>query len=476
LRVTAAREWVDREWVARLATNYSIEMASNAFCRILGVTQAQRKANAQIVVERIHPEDRADFIACNVVALNTMKTFRWEGRMLKGREVRWVDFSSVPRPLENGDVLWTGILQDITERKLAEKALRESEERLKAIIDAAPYGAHQYELRDDGQLVFTGFNASAERILGVKHESFRGKTIEKAFPGLAGTPVPDAYRKVAATGIPYQTEQVEYDQHGIQGAFDVHCVNLGERRMATFFHDITERKRAEETLRQANEQLESKVRERTSKLRSLAAELTRAEHTERRRIAYLLHEDLQQRLAAILYKVNDLKDAIQDAPSLRTADRALRELAEAIELTRTLTTRLVPPSLHHLGLRPALETLAKEMKAQFALSVRITGLQTFRLPSDDMRDFAFDSVRELLLNVTKHAGVKTAEIRIRPVEKNRIAVEVRDKGRGVAKKGEPRDRFGLFSIRERAEAMGIGFDISSRPGKGTCVALSMPIL
>jgi signal transduction histidine kinase len=93
-----------------------------------------------------------------------------------------------------------------------------------------------------------------------------------------------------------------------------------------------------------------------------------------------------------------------------------------------------------------------------------------------MRDFAFDSVRELLLNVTKHAGVKTAEIRIRPVEKNRIAVEVRDKGRGVAKKGEPRDRFGLFSIRERAEAMGIGFDISSRPGKGTCVALSMPIL
>jgi signal transduction histidine kinase len=72
--------------------------------------------------------------------------------------------------------------------------------------------------------------------------------------------------------------------------------------------------------------------------------------------------------------------------------------------------------------------------------------------------------------------VKSAEIRIRSAGKKRIAVEVRDKGKGMARKGEHTEGFGLFSIRERAEAMGIGFDISSRPGRGTCVALSLPIL
>jgi PAS domain S-box-containing protein len=639
------------------------------------------------------------------------------------------------------------LCRDITERKKTEETLRASENRLRAVIDAAPFGAHQYELRDNGRLVFIGFNASAERILGVKHDPFLGKTIEESFPGLDGTPIPEAYRKVAATGIPYATEQIYYDQDGISGAFDVRCVNLGARRMAAFFEDVTERKqaagalreseerfrtlfdsspdpawiidkhrfvecnqaavdmlgypdrdslkdthpsklspefqpdgelsysksermmviahrkgfnrfewvhrrwdqsdffaevtlsaislqgrqvlyciwrditeskmaaaaltdehnlymdlvkslpagvyrlhirrqkpwkkrewvgkvesnysievmsnsfcrllgasrqkieanaatvvdclhpddrqdfvrrnvvaletmqpfewegrvnrpgptkwvrflsvprsmpngdvvwtgvlldttavkRAVESLQKSRDELEDRVRERTARLRSLAAQLTRAEHAERRRIAHLLHEDLQQRLAAILYKVNDLKEAIHDAPALQTTDRTLNELAEAIELTRSLTTRLAPPVLYQLGFRPALETLAREMKAQFSLSIRITGLTTLRLPSDDMRDFAFDAVRELLLNVTKHAGVKSAEIRIRPSGKKSIAVEVRDKGKGIARKGEHTDRFGLFSIRERAEAMGIGFAISSRPGKGTCAALSFPL-
>jgi signal transduction histidine kinase len=158
------------------------------------------------------------------------------------------------------------------------------------------------------------------------------------------------------------------------------------------------------------------------------------------------------------------------------ADRTLQELTEAIALTRDLTTRLSPPVLYQLGLRPALEALVDEMRAHASLSVRITGLRTFRLPSDEVRHFVFDAVRELLLNVSKHAGVKSAAIRIRPAGEKRISVAVCDKGKGMPRNHDQSQRFGLFSIRERAEAMGIGFDISSRPGKGTCVALTMPIL
>lgn len=240
--------------------------------------------------------------------------------------------------------------------------------------------------------------------------------------------------------------------------------------------DTTAVKRAVESLQKSREELEDRVRERTARLRSLAAQLTRAEHAERRRIAYLLHEDLQQRLAAINYKVHELKDSLQAGSALRTANRTIHELTEAIELTRDLTTRLAPPVLYQLGLRPALVALTQEMAAHFSLSVEITGLRAFRLPSDEIGHFGFDAVRELLLNVTKHAGVKSAEIRIRHAGKKRIVVEVRDKGKGIAKTREQTDRFGIFSIRERADAMGIGFHISSRPGKGTCAALTLPIL
>jgi signal transduction histidine kinase len=172
--------------------------------------------------------------------------------------------------------------------------------------------------------------------------------------------------------------------------------------------------------------------------------------------------------------VHELKDSVESAAALRTADRTIHELTEAIELTRDLTSRLVPPVLYLLGLRPALETLTKEMAANFSLAVQIKGLRKFRLPSDEISHFAFDAVRELLLNVAKHAGVKSAEIRIRHAGKKSIAVEVRDKGKGIVARKDQNGHFGIFSIRERAEAMGIGFDISSSPGKGTSVALILP--
>jgi PAS domain S-box-containing protein len=351
LHITRQKLWTKREWVGKVETNYRIEVMSNSFCQLLGASRQKIEANAATVVDCLHPDDRPDFVRRNVVALETMQPFEWEGRVKHPGPTQWVRFLSVPRSMPNGDVIWTGVLMDTT-------AVR----------------------------------------------------------------------------------------------------------------------RAVESLQKSREELEDRVRERTARLRSLAAQLTLAEHAERRRIAHLLHEDLQQRLAAISYKVQELRTSVRAGSALRTANRAIHELTEAIELTRDLTTRLAPPVLYQLGLRPALEALTQEMAAHFSLSVDITGIRAFRLPSDEIGHFAFDAVRELLLNVTKHAGVKSAEIRIRPAGKKRIAVEVRDKGKGIARNREQTDRFGLFSIRERADAMGIGFHISSRPGKGTCVALTIPLL
>ena len=125
-------------------------------------------------------------------------------------------------------------------------AAADSEARLRRLIDAAPFGAHVYELHPDGRLVFVSANESANRILGVDCSQFVGMTIEDAFPPLSDTPIPGAYRAVASTGEPYHEEQVTYDEGRISGVFDVHALQIAPNMMATFFQDITERRRAEE--------------------------------------------------------------------------------------------------------------------------------------------------------------------------------------------------------------------------------------
>lgn len=159
-------------------------------------------------------------------------------------------------PLHDADGHPIGVVavfNDITDRTRAEKALRESEERLRAIVDAAPFGAHLYELKPDGRLVFVGANPSADRILYVDHRQFIGKTIEEAFPPLAATEIPDAYRRAAGRGEKYEADQVDYDAEGIRGVFEVHAFQTGANRMAVFFRDITERKRVEQALQESEE-------------------------------------------------------------------------------------------------------------------------------------------------------------------------------------------------------------------------------
>jgi len=110
---------------------YSVELVNDRLCEILGITRQDIETNPGIVIDLVHAEDRAEFARKNKDASDRLIPFQWEGRLKIEGEIIWVHFESLPRPLADGDVLWTGILYDITGQKQveAEKEKLEAQNR-----------------------------------------------------------------------------------------------------------------------------------------------------------------------------------------------------------------------------------------------------------------------------------------------------------------------------------------------------------
>lgn len=146
-----------------------------------------------------------------------------------------------------------GIFRDIAERKKAEEALRASEEKFRSIVESLPMGMHFYRLAADGRLLLDGANPAADRMLGVDHAALRGKTIEEAFPGLAGSTIPEMYRNVARGQLDPQFFETQYHDDRFSGFYAVTVFRIGADAAATAYLDITDRRRSEELLRQSEE-------------------------------------------------------------------------------------------------------------------------------------------------------------------------------------------------------------------------------
>ena len=131
--------------------------------------------------------------------------------------------------------------------------MADSELSFRKVVHASPMGMHMYRLADDGRLIFVGANPAADRLLGLDNSRFVGMTIEEAFPQLVGTEIPERYRRAAADGVPWQTEQVTYADNRVQGAFEVYAFQTSPGRMAVMFLEITERLRAEQAIRVSEE-------------------------------------------------------------------------------------------------------------------------------------------------------------------------------------------------------------------------------
>jgi signal transduction histidine kinase len=210
-------------------------------------------------------------------------------------------------------------------------------------------------------------------------------------------------------------------------------------------------------------------------IRELSGELTMAEERERRSLAQDLHDNLGQLLAVVKIKLATL-----DPGSLKSSIEEIGSLVDQADRTvRMVRQQLSPPILHSLGLGPALEWLADELKRGYGLTVHVDDDSEPKLLDEAGRTMVFRSVRELLMNVVRHAQVKRADVTCL-VEDRRLIVAVSDEGCGfdvaeILRALPSAGGFGLFSIRERFASIGGGMDIDSAPGEGSTITLTVPL-
>ena len=214
-------------------------------------------------------------------------------------------------------------------------------------------------------------------------------------------------------------------------------------------------------------------------LRALAAQLSLTEERERRTIAADLHDHIGQTLATAKIKLGALAGAKTPESWQRGAEEINGLIDDAIRYTRSLTFELSSPILYELGLEPALQALAERTQEKHGLSVEVAGDGGSQPMDEEVKIVLFKAVRELLMNVVKHARARRARIVLRRVAAG-VEIVVEDDGVGfaalaAATASVESGGFGLFSIREGLRHCGGEFAIRRIGDRGTRATLKAPL-
>jgi len=435
--------------------------------------------------EYIPPEDQPHVTAVIQEAIRTKGVFELEHRVRRADgSLGWTFSRAVPLLDANGEIVeWFGSASDITEQKQAQEALRESEAQFRALFENMEDGFAycQMVFDDEGRpvdFIYLNVNSAFGRLTGL--ENVVGKRVTEVLPGIREIhpELLETYARVVRTGRPERLE-IEFKPLAMWLTIAVYSPQPGH--FAAVFDNITERKRAEEALRELNATLESKVAQRTAELehrarqlQKLTLELSQAEEKERRRIAVILHEDLQQQIAGARFHLNLVRSRAKDDRQRADVDKLDAMLTATIEKSRTLSHDLSPAVLHMNDLAEILRWLVNRVRTQHGLIAQVDARGEMTLQSEALALFLFRAVQEMLFNVVKHAGVKESTIRVKRIGRC-VALSVVDQGRGFdPQELKETSGFGLLSIRERVSLLGGRMTIKSVKGQGSRVRLVVP--
>jgi PAS domain S-box-containing protein len=420
------------------------------------------------------------------------------------------DGSRVPVEVMGKPLTWKGkevrvaALRDITERKRAEQALRESEEKYRTIVETASEGI----IMVDSESSTTYVNDSFAKMLGFLPAELIGKNITDYFD-----------KEHLALAL---AKREERRQHGVRNSFESKLIRkdgsplwlivnssplldkagkfVGSLGMVT---DITARKEAEEAIRKAHEELEKRVQERTSELseaferlraeniarkqledtlrqseyqvRFFASQCLTAQETERKRVAGELHDSIAASLGAMKFRIEKIAEEMKQR---RGGPDSLKDLASKVadmnSEVRRIMADLRPSILDDLGIIPAMNWLCREYQKTYShITVEEQiGVSEQEVP-DALKTPIFRISQEAMNNIAKYSKASLVNLSLRK-EDGEILLTIQDNGQGfdqaTVKKG-----MGLSTMKERSQLSGGSFVIESQGGKGTIVCASWPL-
>jgi PAS domain S-box-containing protein len=345
----------------------------------------------------------------------------------------------------------------------------------------------------DGEWRFTHVNAEAERINGIRREDQIGKSQWELFPATRGTLLESEWRRAVAEQV---AVEFEFYYEPWDAWFQNKAYPTKGGGLSVFYHDITARKRSEEVLRKAREELEQRVEERTQELAranhrlaqqvakrqkvegartALLRRLVHAQEAEHRRIARELHDDLTQRLAVLAIDAGTLEQLAGCPPDVGQKARAMREqLAALSESVHSLSRQLHPSIVDDLGLVDALRSECLSLEQRDGIVVKYYAQE---VPAELARGVAlcvYRVAQEALRNVARHSRSPRASVGL-IVNERELVLSVRDGGVGFEVSARRGAGLGLESMRERARLIRARLTVRSRPREGTQVMLRVPL-
>jgi PAS domain S-box-containing protein len=363
-----------------------------------------------------------------------------------------------------------GISRDITDRLKAEQEILRTRDFLQDVFKTSLDGI----LVTDATSTITMVNAAAVKILGYPQKELMGSKTQKFLQ--TGDEVEARGKEIQKvlmkkgfiTG--YEHKWIRKDGSVIN--LEISIGLLKDRRgnlsgSVLSFRDITERKKAEQKLIESQEQL-----------RSLASQLTLTEERERRRIATDLHDRIGQALAISKIKLGALRESGTPLGLGKDVD-GIRDLIEqTIQDTRSLIFDLCPPFLYELGFEKAIEWLLEDIQNQHGIRTHLKSDNKPKQFDDDIRVLLYQTIRELFVNIVKHAEAKNAGLTIKRDDRT-ITLCVEDDGRGFDEDAIPfriqkEGGFGLFRIQERFNYLGGEIRVKSKPDQGSKIFLKLP--
>lgn len=348
----------------------------------------------------------------------------------------------------------------------ANEQLRMSEENYRSIFETAASLINS--VTPDGVIV--DCNQRIKAVLGYTKEELIGQNISRLIHPDDLHSATIILDQIFAQGHSYNKEIRMIRKEGTVIQVNINSSvfkdKQGECRTICIIDDITERKHAE-----------ARLLEYQAKLRSLASELTLTEERLRKNVATKLHDTVSQTLAMAKVEVASLREHITDTPVRQALTNVHDSLDRVLLDSRSLTSQLCFPILDILGFEKAVEKrLEEEIQGKYGLHTIFENDGQPKPLEEDVQAVLFRGVREILMNIIKHAHASIVEMSLLR-ENNDILVSIKDNGKGcdLATLQSQNNGFGMLSIDEALNRLGGSLTIQSEPGQGFTAIMRAPV-